>query len=112
KDDVGCYALDGYDGSNLVLGGHVDWFTHEPGVFWDLRTLQPGDEAQVVLRDGSSVRFRVTTSQVYDATTPAVAEIVGNTPVPTLTLITCDGEFNLVSGEYNKSRIVRAEKID
>ncbi len=113
KDDVGYYnftPLPGH-GGNTVVGGHVDWHTGQTGVFWDLKKLLPGDEIRVVMQDGAVYRYQVTGSQVYDDTNAPVAKIVGPTPTETLTLLTCEGTFSHATDEYDKERVVRAERI-
>jgi uncharacterized membrane protein YfcA len=40
------------------LAGHVDW-NHEKGAFYDLHTLEPGDEVIVDRADGSAASFQV-----------------------------------------------------
>ncbi len=113
RDEVGYYDFTprpGY-GGNTVMSGHVDWFTGELGVFADLKKLQKGDDVQIVLQDGKSYHYRVTDTQLYDADTAPVEEIIGDTPVESETLITCEGIFNRASAEYNKRRVVRAERV-
>src|SRR5438128_656003 len=44
KDDVAYYDFTprpGY-GGNTVLSGHVDWYTGQTGVFWDLKKMEVG----------------------------------------------------------------------
>lgn len=113
KDDVGYYnftPLPGH-GGNTVVGGHVDWYTGQTGVFWDLKKLTTGDEIRVQMQDGTVYRYRVTGSQVYDNTTAPVAQIVGATPTESITLLTCEGTFSRATDEYDKERVVRAERI-
>jgi LPXTG-site transpeptidase (sortase) family protein len=113
KDDVGYYnfsPLPGH-GGNTVLGGHVDWYTGQTGVFWDLKKLVPGDEIRLVEQDGTIYRYRVTATQAYDVSNAPVQQIVGNTPAESVTLLTCEGSFSHATDEYNKERVVRAERI-
>ncbi|HZU77012.1 MAG TPA: class F sortase [Dehalococcoidia bacterium] len=113
KDDVGYYDFTprpGY-GGNTVLSGHVDWFTGDIGVFYYLKNLDKGDEIDIVLQDGKKYRYSVTSNDLYDADSAPVDQIIGDTPVESVTLITCEGVFNRASAEYNKRRVVRAERI-
>lgn len=113
KDHVGYYDFSPTPthGGNTVLSGHVDWYTGETGVFWNLKKLQPGDEVDIQLEDGRVVRYRVTDTELYDADSAPVEQIIGPTPVESVTLITCEGVFNRAAAEYNKRRVVRAERI-
>lgn len=113
KDNVAWYnftAKPGF-GSNAVFSGHVDWFTGEKGVFWHLRDLKEGDELVVRLSDGMELKYHVTTNDVYPSASAPVAEIVGPTSKDTVTLITCEGTFNRAAQDYDKRRVVRAERV-
>jgi hypothetical protein len=50
KDDVAYYDFTPRPtyGGNTVLSGHVDWYTGETGVFWDLKKVTDGDDIQIV----------------------------------------------------------------
>ena len=113
KDDVGYYDFSprpGY-GGNTVLSGHVDWFTGETGVFWDLKKLVVGDELAIVLADDTSYRYRVSETQLYDGQSAPVEDIIGPTAAEAVTLITCEGVFNRSAAEYDKRRVVRAMRV-
>ena len=113
KDDVAYYDFTprpGY-GGNTVLSGHVDWFTGQTGVFWDLKKLEKGDELDIVLEDSKKYRYKVTETGLYNNDDAPIDQILGDTPVESVTMITCEGSFNPSSAEYNKRRVVRAERI-
>ena len=113
KDDVAWYNFStppGF-GSNAVLSGHVDWYTGEAGVFWFLRNVKEGDEAEVYYSDGMVLKYRVVSTQVYETQDAPVAEITGPTVNDMLTLITCEGVFSRVTKDYSQRRVVRAERI-
>jgi LPXTG-site transpeptidase (sortase) family protein len=113
RDEVAWYnfsALPGF-GSNAVLSGHVDWYTGERGVFWFLRDLKEGDEAQVHYSDGTVLNYRITRVEVYGANDAPVAEITGPTSADRLTMITCDGVFQRSNGDYTQRRVVFAERV-
>ena len=113
KDDVAWYNFStkpGF-GSNAVLSGHVDWYTGDRGVFWFLRDLKEGDEAEIQYSDGMVLKYRVTRIEVYGVNDAPVAEITGPTPSDTLTLITCDGVFQRSSQDYTQRRVVFAERV-
>lgn len=113
KDDVAWYnfsTLPGF-GSNAVLSGHVDWYTGERGVFWYLRNLHEGDEAQIFYSDGTVITYRVVRVEVYGANSAPVAEITGPTTSDRLTMITCDGVFQRSSHDYTDRRVVYAERV-
>jgi sortase (surface protein transpeptidase) len=103
------------EGGNVVMAGHVDYWNVGPAVFWDVRDLPEGDVIRVVGEDGKNYEYAVQWTQSYmaDQLTPEVIQndIVGDTGQETLTLITCGGEFNPDTGEYNQRWVVRANLI-
>ncbi len=110
--DVGWYdfsARPGFTG-NAVFAGHVDYIHYGPAVFWNLRDLKAGDEVDITLVDGTVFTYRVTTITAYDDATAPVQEIVGPTDTPTMTLITCSGDFDTATHSYDKRLVVRAER--
>jgi LPXTG-site transpeptidase (sortase) family protein len=109
--DVGWYDFSARPGrtGNAVFAGHVDYIHYGPAVFWRLHELQPGDEVDVVLVDGSRFAYRVTSVTAYDDATAPVAEIVGPTAAQSVTLITCTGVFDSTAHNYNQRLVVRAE---
>jgi LPXTG-site transpeptidase (sortase) family protein len=112
--DVGWYDFSAVPGQpgNSVMTGHVDYYDIGPAVFWRLRDLGPGDEAQVHLADdGGVVIYEVTQVESYDAGTAPVEDIMGPTSDDVLTLITCTGWFNPSIREYDHRLVVRAERV-
>ena len=103
------------EGGNVVLAGHVDYWNVGPAVFWDVRYLPEGDIIRIVGEDGKNYEYAVQWTQPYMAEelTPEVIQkdIVGDTGQETLTLITCGGDFNPDTGEYNQRWVVRANLI-
>lgn len=47
-----------------IIAGHVDW-GGAPGVFFDLRDLQPGADVIIAREDGSTAVFRISSVQQY-----------------------------------------------
>ena len=122
QDPSGPWVVSWYDqlgkigeGGNVVVAGHVDYWNVGPAVFWDVRTLPAGDIIRVVGEDGKNYEYAVQWIERYDAAglTPEVIQndIVGDTGVETLTMITCGGEFDPTTGEYNERWVVRANLI-
>jgi sortase (surface protein transpeptidase) len=103
------------EGGNVVMAGHVDYWNVGPAVFWDVRDLPAGDIIRVVGEDGKNYEYAVQWTQPYlaEQLTPEVIQkdIVGDTGEETLTLITCGGDFNPDTGEYNQRWVVRANLI-
>ncbi len=98
-------------GGNAVFSGHVDFRGVGPAVFWNLGKLEPEDIVEVRLEDGATYRYRVTGKGVFDAEDAPVDRIIGQTPVESVTLITCTGTFNVATRQYDKRLVVRAERV-
>ena len=122
QDPSGPWVVAWYDqlgkvgeGGNVVMAGHVDYVNVGPAVFWDIRYLPAGDVIRVVGEDGNSYEYAVQWIERYVAAglTPEViqSEIVGDTGQETLTLITCGGEFDPVTGQYLERWVLRANLI-
>jgi LPXTG-site transpeptidase (sortase) family protein len=103
-------AKPGY-GGNAVFSGHVDYVRVGPAVFWRLKDLNPGDEIQVRLDDGTVYRYVVKSRERFPAETAPVEQIVGPTSTETVTLITCTGTFNSATHQYDERLVVRAERV-
>jgi Sortase domain len=108
--DLGWYSFTGQPGSsgNAVFSGHVDWHTGAPALFAHLALLTVGDEVEISRLDGSLAHYRVVSSTWYPLEGTPAAPIIAYTPTPTVTLITCGGDFDQASHEYDKRLVARA----
>ena len=95
-------------GSNVVMAGHVDYYTVGPAVFYGLGSLGYGATISVLGPDGAGITYAVSESYVLGAGAGADG-VIAPTGVETLTLITCTGAF--AGGEYDSRQIVRATRI-
>jgi Sortase domain len=110
-DTAGWYAggtRPGDPGSAVILG-HVD-STSGPAVFYRLRQLRPGDRVEVVLADGSRVRFAVERVEQFDKERFPTDDVYYPTLTPQLRLVTCGGTFDPASGHYRANVIVFASR--
>jgi sortase (surface protein transpeptidase) len=93
-------------GPSIILG-HVDG-NHQPGIFYQLKNLGPGDEIFVTRSDGKDVKFVVDHKvQVPKDQFPSDA-VYGNTDKPQLRLITCGGVFDHAEHSYVDNIVVYA----
>jgi sortase (surface protein transpeptidase) len=93
-----------------VIVGHVDWGGH-PGVFIDLGRLTVGDDIVVTRADGSTARFRVTsTAQITKQAFPTRL-VYGDLDHAGLRLITCGGSFDDRTRSYVDNLIVFATLV-
>lgn len=94
-----------------IIDGHLDGRS-QPGIFFDLIRLQPGDRFSVELGDSSIKTYAVLDiSSVHISA--ALNVLFSQRPdVPSqLNLITCGGAFNDSSGEYEERIIVTAKLV-
>jgi hypothetical protein len=102
------------ESGNVVMGGHVDYWTVGPAIFAKLGTLEEGEEIEVTDAAGNAYAYAVEWVRAYpvaDVTPGQLREIVGPTDNPSLTLITCSGAFDRDRGEYLLRLVVRAERV-
>lgn len=88
---------------NAVLAGHLDTVLGTPGVFAQLRAMQPGDPIEVTDANGTLQRFTVRTTAVYPEDQAPLEEIFGAASGAQLRLITCHGPWG---GETYQERLV------
>lgn len=93
-----------------VIAGHVDSYTG-PAVFHELHRLSAGDEVHVRGEDDTAVRFEVDRVAQHPKQAFPTDDVYGDTPEPTLRLITCGGAFDEARGRYSDNVIVFAEKL-
>lgn len=106
--DVAWYRLGPRPGEpgDALINGHVNWWTGD-AVFTRLANLRPGDEISVIRADGVEVKFHVTGSQTV-AANARVASLFAPGITPTLTLITCAGDWNPLTQSDTRRLLVSA----
>jgi Sortase domain len=113
-DDVGWYTHGPAPGGRrgaAVLAAHVDSRVQGPGVFFGLRSLEPGQEVAVTLADGASLRYRVVARRSYPKEVLATEELFAREGEPHLVLLTCGGQFDRASRHYRDNVVVWAELL-
>ena len=93
-----------------VLAGHVDW-DGEPGAFYGLRELLPGDQVHIDRADGTVATFRVDRVEEHAKDAFPTDEVYGDIPTAGLRLITCGGIFDEDTGDYGENVIVFASLV-
>lgn len=108
--EVGWYRYGPVPGSNgsAVLAAHVDLARQGPGVFYDLDTLDVGDQVLVDYADGTTQAFAVVGRAVYQKSDLPLDVIFSREGPPVLTLVTCGGDFSRSSGSYDSNVVVYA----
>jgi LPXTG-site transpeptidase (sortase) family protein len=93
---------------NVVLAGHINW-AGRVRTFGNLHLLEPGDAILVIDEKNNGYQYVVESSHWVRAEGAPVEEIFSQTDQPTLTLITCGGEYVSATHEYLDRLIVRAK---
>lgn len=109
---TGDEVLPGEVGPAVVVGhvdGVIDGQKGQPGIFYWLHDLGPGDEIVIDRADGSQVRFVVTAVERHAKAEFPTERVYGNTERPELRLVTCGGDFDRAAGHYTDNWIVWAE---
>jgi hypothetical protein len=105
---VGWYQLGPSPGQNgsAVLVGHIDG-EGQPGIFWHLGQLTPGDQIVIADSTGRTRTFRVTGRQQV-AKTALPAQLFSRAGPPRIALITCGGAFNYATRHYRDNIVIVA----
>jgi LPXTG-site transpeptidase (sortase) family protein len=123
-DFAGFPGLGGYPGAGgtIVISGHVDYgigYCHNgtlpppcTAVFWDLSKLEKGDIIEIRLSNGV-FRYQVTGSDNLGADDQEKWNDVWKSAEGTerIVLITCGGDFNRDTHEYDKRHVIYGERI-
>lgn len=94
----------GQVGSAVILG-HVDSYLGT-AVFFQLRSLQPGDTVEVRLADGVTTHFVVSTVAMYSKTHFPTRLVYGSRGYSGLQLVTCGGTFDTQTRSYLSNVVV------
>jgi sortase (surface protein transpeptidase) len=91
-----------------VIVGHIDG-AHQPGIFYRLHELMPGDRITIDRADHSTVTFVVRRTIHAPKGHFPTMEVYGRTTGPELRLITCGGPFDRAARSYRENTIVFAQ---
>jgi hypothetical protein len=95
------------DTGPAVIAGHVDSVSG-PAVFYRLTQLRPGASVIVDRRGAAPLHFVVAGSREYPKRRFPTEAVYGPTPVPTLRLVTCTGDFDYAKRSYVDNLVVTA----
>lgn len=102
-DESGDEVLPGELGA-AVVAAHVDGVINgkkgQPGLFFRLHQLEPGDEIFIDQADGGQLRFLVDRVETHSKDRFPSDAVYGPTERPELRLVTCGGSFSRTSGHY------------
>jgi len=97
------------DTGNAVIAGHFDRKDGGPAVFYQLETLEKGDEIVLTDENANMLRFSVVEKDTYSAANFPIATVFGPSQKRYLNLITCEGVFDPKAKLYSDRLVVRAE---
>ena len=112
ETEIGWYqygATSGRPGAT-VLAAHVSW-NGTVGPFGQLGTLEPGNQMNVTLDDGTTRLYEVFERAIYGKLELPRERIWRNTGPETLVLITCGGDFNPEIRRYRENIVVYAAPV-
>jgi sortase (surface protein transpeptidase) len=115
------YGGDIGEGDNAIFAAHVDYAAlvpfaqinyRGPGVFRDINLLNPGDLIEITMH-GKTVRYKVAWKrQVTEAEGDWATLFSADVPEGNaITLVTCSGDFNTVTREYDSRTVIRGEEV-
>jgi len=112
ETEIGWYrygATAGRPGAT-VLAAHVSW-NGTTGPFFELGSMEPGDEITVTLDDETQRQYLVTERTMYDKNELPRERIWRNSGDEQLVLITCGGDFNPEIRRYRQNIVVYASPV-
>jgi sortase A len=113
-DKVGWFRLGVKPGSkgNAVIAGHLDKASGAPAIFYNLSSLQAGDEVIVTDEKNNQFRYKVSEKVIYPFDEVPLEHIFGTTDKTRLNLITCDGVFNHNTKNYSHRMVIYSELVN
>jgi LPXTG-site transpeptidase (sortase) family protein len=111
--DVAWFALGPHPGQvgSAVVGGHFGIESGVPFVFYNLNKLKVGDDIYIVDDEGNTITFVVNSTALYAANANATNVFTSTDGKAHLNLITCEGIWNEVAGEYPERTVVFTTEV-
>jgi hypothetical protein len=115
--EVAWYDYSGRAGeaNNAVFAGHVDW-QGAAAVFARIKELVDGDKIILIGDGGTKYTYEVLGCNDVEchlpmSSRPDVDEFIGYSAFSHLTMITCEGQWDVIKKDYSHRRIVRARLV-
>jgi len=111
--DVAWFALGPHPGQvgSAVIGGHFGIENGVTFVFYNLSKLKVGDDIYIVDDEGNTITFVVNTTTLFAANADATTVFTSSDGLAHLNLITCEGIWNEVAGEYPDRTVVFTTEV-
>lgn len=111
--NVAWFALGPHPGDvgSAVIGGHFGIKNGVPFVFYKLDELKIGDRINIVNDKGQTLEFQVRSIKLFNRNDDTTTVFTSTDGLAHLNLITCEGIWNKVSGNYPLRRVVFTDAI-
>ena len=111
--DVAWFALGPHPGQvgSAVIGGHFGIQNGTPFVFYNLSKLKVGDNIYIVDDEGNTITFVVNSTALFAANADATTVFTSTDGLAHLNLITCEGVWNEIAGEYPERTVVFTTEV-
>ena len=111
--NVAWFALGPHPGQvgSAVIGGHFGIKNGVPFVFYKLDLLKIGDKVYIIDDNGNTLTFQVKSIKLFDRNADATTVFTSLDGLAHLNLITCEGIWNKINGNYPQRRVVFADAI-
>lgn len=98
-------------GGATFFAAHFE-YAGQPGVFYKLSALAPGDQITVGLSDGSTLRYRATSNSDYPLIAIDMGALLrGQEGAESITLMTCSGPIDPNADGYTLRTVVFAARV-
>ncbi|MDR3519467.1 MAG: sortase [Candidatus Pacebacteria bacterium] len=111
--DVAWFALGPHPGQvgSAVIGGHFGIENGVPFVFYNLSKLKVGDNVYVIDDEGNTITFVVNSTSLFKANADATTVFTSTDGKAHLNIITCEGIWNAIAGEYPDRTVVFTTEV-
>jgi LPXTG-site transpeptidase (sortase) family protein len=111
--NVAWFSLGPHPGQvgSAVIGGHFGIENGAPFVFYKLDQVKVGDKVYIVDDKGDTLAFQVRRIQSFDRNADATTVFTSQDGKAHLNLITCEGTWNAVNGNYPQRLVLFTDAI-
>lgn len=111
--NVAWFALGPHPGQvgSAVIGGHFGIENGVPFVFYNLDKLKVGDKIYIIDDTGDTLAFIVRSIKSFDRNADAAEVFTSTDGLAHLNLITCEGIWNQVNGNYPQRLVIFTDAI-
>ena len=111
--NVAWFSLGPHPGQtgSAVIGGHFGIENGVPFVFYNLDKLKIGDKIYIVDDNNSTLAFQVRSIKSFDRNADSTTVFTSSDGLAHLNLITCEGVWNQVNGNYPLRLVIFTDAI-